>query len=462
MKLKFSKIYHSLIAASIVLAQWSCSNEHHSRPKDELYLNDNPMIMLDISPIEDRTDGSSVSEKVKSLRIIMVHEADGEKYIEANEYIDYTSSPVTAAGFRSYIYQKRSVPGKKTFYLFANEESVENILLRDGGSFPEWMESDGTLTTFLKHFEADMPDPEGDAQTGGEEKDYSAAEFESLINEFYFAPEYEPRSNEIYLPYTAQYEIDLKAGDQFDFDNIKKMYLVPVATKFHFRFINKRQSQAAVDKIMVTAINSQNYLMARVAGAEQKKKFYDDNKEYYWIDWLAMVSAKSWENAAEDKNIMFNEKYGWIDVFEVPDEASAYSFIDVTDDAEPKVGESLQVSVYQSDADIREIGPIYLPESRHVDEVEVPTYDDKTGVWTYPKQKMQAYFLELVMRDDNTNVEKVGEFKDVYISNLKSLFRNTSVYITVTMQDGNVNVYAEINKWTPNHLNGYVQEEDDM
>ena len=479
MELRFSKLYLAFITLCGCLALGSCSRQELA--EDDAYgtqpWDDSPVIMLHIGTLNTgRQALSDVQEKIRSLRIIMIHEANGSKYIEANRLIDTHTADLNF----SYIFQKRTIAGKKSFYLIANEESVQSVSLTGGNAFPEKMGAHPTLTQFLNYFDPNMPEEDGAAAANT----YTTADFETMLSALYFEPEtayesaYVPEENQIFLPYSAYYYsgFDIKATDRYEVDfTDKPMYLVPAATKFSFKFINERtKSDVAIDYLAIESRNKTNYLMAKLADWEQTKAV-SGGKSYYWIDWLKFVSdeLESFGQSSDD-NVDVNGMYGWISSYEVPfpNDDEEYAFVPdgpADDPAEPTRKSSSWILPAATDTDGKivatttEFGPFYLPEGHHLvtEDIEGPETSGTGG--SAQANQAEKYILKLKMRDNE--LVEVGSQTQVKkaqteISNLKYLFRNTRVLITITLREGGVNIFAKPVPWNKEVFFGYVEDED--
>lgn len=377
------------------------------------------LLVLHLSPVNaanSQTNGK-VTEKIKSLRIIMLNKTDSETIIECNELISF-DEPYTASSF-NHEFTRNTIPGKKKFYFIANEESIEgNIAFKQSADLPNNLPK--TLKELLESYTSDK----------------QANEFEKVINAVYFSPKYTINESEIFLPYTSFYEGTEVIKDEDGWHNLTQpdMYLVPVATKFLFNFYNYRSNPVKINEITLSPIDTHNFLMANIAkeSTDYTKSF--DGESLYWIDWLAKVAAASQTSSNA------NNKYGWIFDYGIPTESTLkseqlinstidnYSVGAVkTGDTEDTPGELL-------------LGPYYFPESKS-SEVQ---------------DARQVYRLTLNVNDESA---KTGpEFEQIPIENLKSLFRNTCVIINITMREGNVDVYAEIADWNRKSANGWVIE----
>ena len=379
-----------------------------------------------------RASGYSSNELIRSLRIMMFSEG----VLERNEYVSFENLDKSAEFF-DYAFLWQTKPGHKDFYIFANEESVPSITVPQG-SLPEGLESIESLSDFLSYFQP--------SQSSSEEvSSVDKSLFLELIDKVYFTPNYDNVDGTIYLPYSASYTgqfgIDIdKAGTHTELKN--PLYLVPVATKFQFNFINLTNQDIDVTGLSLSNINSQNFLLANVGNKDRVKNFgpvndlayepSDENKGLYWIYWLAKIAEESWNNPLYSDNFNFNEKYGWIYDYNLPD-SNVTIFDFIPQNSSPWV---VEPSVDDNDPFIFSSDIYYLPESKNL--------VDNT----------QAYSIIL-------RCSKGGENKNIELSigNLRSLFRDTCVKITFTISDGDIEIYAEIADWIQKTANGILRED---
>ena len=386
-----------------VLSQ-SCvlENINNDEPKQGTD-DEHTMLVLHIMKLDgagkvvDETD--NINEIVKDLRIIIINEK-GE--IESNDLI--TSDEFLSDGDSNELYYLFKVlePGKRKFYMFANEGSVTDL--------------EGTENVSLSSYLAGI-------SVGS-----NASEFESVINSVWFKPSYKLDGNEIALPYSSFYELDMKAGLRYE----QPIYLVPVATKICFNFFNNREYQVNVTGLGISSVADTNFLMGQPAKEEQTKIY---NGEFlYWIDWLAKVSEESNKYPDFIPNVGFNEQNGWILNYNLPSAAShsEKKFIDADNEKDFIEIEGRKVVTGGSPIPGTKTLPYcYLPES---------------SFFQSSKSLQQEYFLNINLEDRNPDVDKV-EPVSVPLSNIKALFRNTRVIINVNFNEGTDEIYVEIRSW---------------
>lgn len=490
-----------LVMSSCIYDYYADGDGPGSGTEDKIHL------VLHIRSLDTRTTSSGApTERIKSLRIIILNEEieasddgnagqpgeDSENVnaddgntnrtsklsIEYNELIEFGTG-YASNGF-DYMFIKQTIPGKKHFYFIANEESVKKIHF-EGEIGSDYEGKD--LSEFLGAEKYKVPK---DGQDDTENRELpDATELEDLLKSVYFAPEYNieniNESNNIYLPYTTYYGGDeFKLLGKLDEGQVieKQMFLVPVATKFEFNFINNRTNPVEINNITVSTSTTEektvsddndtqttvvsaglakhNFLLAHVCDSDVQKKI--DTTSYYWVDWLDKVSKASWSNQPFDDNISFNDKYGWIKNYEIPavaltDRRDKVTFVSSPDDATKKIVSAVnKVDEQNPIPGELSLGPYYLPESRQEETYKVT--DEGKEV----TKKEQRYYLTLGLHDESQESSKDPKFEEVQISNLKALFRNTYVIINIKMSEGTVEAYAEIAPWNKKSINGWVTE----
>lgn len=359
----------------------------------------------------DDGDETGVKELIKSLRILMIDESG---LIECNEYFQADELKTNYASGEIYYFYRVTTPGKKKFYLFANEESVSAVSGITGFN-------NKPFTTFLSNY------PEGS---------YSSSDFETKITAAYTAPSFSIEDGVVYLPYSSFYELDMKAGKRYE----QPMYLVPVATKFYFNFINNRTAAVHVQKLGISQCPKNNYIMGHVEDSQQELAI--EGKKYYWVDWLAKISEMSQSSLSFEENETFNEKYGWITDYTMPPQGSAgysdYPFIEKSSDGNSSEDNVIKARTDNGGGNLptpgrKSFGPYYLPESKYIPN---------------NKDKKQVYTLILELEDQNPSVDEVViDDENLVLTNLASLFRDTHVVVNITMDEGTDKIYVEIRSW---------------
>lgn len=372
---------------------------------------DRTVLKLNIRSVNVGTSSATPVEKIKSLRAIIINSGDSENpsVIECNRTIELPE--MTAAGLE-YSFYWPSVEGVKQIYIIANESSISQDMTELLDAFKENSEAD-TLLDFLT--------------------DYS------------FEPSYTVNSDDnIYLPY-SYHNKDLNVV-QGEVNNVAA-YLVPVATKFIFNFINYREDAVNVNGISMEYANKSNYLFAKVGPTDIAREF--DGTYYYWVEWLAKVSEESWKNTGFTTNEDFNKLYGWISDYEMPDDNDSDVFEFVA------VSETFPVDAATEDEEDgkpviipykKTVGPFYVPESKNL------IAPDSSEPLT-----QQMYYLTIGLEDTAVG-STAPEFISVPIPNLGALFRDTYVIVNINMSGGDIEVYAQIAEWTQKTAYGIVNE----
>lgn len=404
----FSKIQLITFFTLILFLTPGCKFEHEVETPEDA---EHAFVLLHLRPLNSSTrtdvDENEVSELIKSLRIIMIDESTGS--IECNDFLDKDDlNPNPSNQEDLYSFVLLTTPGLKNFYLFANEESVGSVSRK---SDPPSNRS--TLNSILNSY------PVGSVLRTEDENS-----FEEIINSLYFYPSYQIEDRNIYLPYSCYYEARIESGSRHE----QSMWLVPVATKYHFNFTNNRSETFEISKLEITGQVERNYVLGNVGNDQHTMKI--EEKEYYWVDWLAEIYGMSQEQTSFSSNVDFNEKYGWITDYNLPfNSFASYQF--------KKDNESLKIPArtdntggYLPTPGKKTFGPYYLPETKYI--------PDK-------KENNQRYYLSLTLKDTANGAEK--EFEPIELTNLGSLFRNTHVVVNITLNEGTDEIYVEIRSW---------------
>lgn len=435
---------------SIMLMVMSCSKDSGFRSENGI-IWENPdgkevLLRLNVLPLTTRASNADVvTEMIQSLRIVIIDMDAG--IIEVNHYVPFdgsdVSEPVAVSNFQ-YKYTLETVAGNKRVYLFANEGSVGEVSFQpaSGVTIPSGIT--GTLSQILNNekFQEGL-------ETG-------ATDFINVADAIYFEPVYEADSNnDIFLPYVSMYEEHTSSSVTGSGSNKEviewKTYMVPVATKFVFQFTNNRAFPVFIENISLSDVNDDTFLLARL-GEDEYKDYTDldgvSHTNVYWVDWLAQISALSQGYTGYYDNVGFNELFGWISDYSVPS-ASTLSTIDFIDTG---VGAGVEVpELIDETPGYTVFGPYYVPES-----LNNYTYTETNSAGEEVSVTQQRYNLSITFNQENQSNSRVPEFTNVTIENLKSLFRNTSVIIRVNMNQGDVQIYAEIADWTEKSANGWV------
>lgn len=448
------------------------------------------IFVLHIAPISMQAAQSSdrvVAEKIRTLRVIAISRPaegssageNGEGTIEINRLINF--SDPSASGF-SYSLSWKTTPGKKDFYIFANEKiisGVGSLQFAADADVPDAVKSMESLTEVLNRYKAtpssdkfglsDNANASTDNNTAddGNEAPSSASEFKTVINAMQFAPQYTIDENAIFLPYSTCYEdVEVNAGI-----NLKDMFLVPVATKFYFRFYNYRKHAVKIQELTIKKTDSKNFLLGQVGDDDRTKVFTSDpddeskNERYYWVDWLAKVADETHKNLTPD-NGDINERYGWISDYSMPETSVRTEQTLIGGDGTDPVGGRLRLpeatiparGPLEDMAGDLYLGPYYFPESRFM--VSRTEKDENNADVTVEEQQ---YTMGLHLHDTEVDSSTSNDFKeDLAIGNVRSLFRDTCVLIQVTMREGDVEVYAEMADWVHKEVEGWAGGGDQL
>lgn len=310
--------------------------------------------LLDQTRVPDRVNDAvdNPVEYMYTLRIVILHE---NGTVEHNMYIDFGEIPQTEC-YRIFKVTRNET---KKIYLIANEENASTDL-------HEQLE---TLTT-------------------------GNTTFASIVDNFVFIPDYKNP-----IPMSSVYDVPVKAENLVE----REFYLVRAATKFAFRFTNKRKSKVSIDAIHISDIAGATYLIPH----KREPLFMSfDDESLYWINWLKKVADES-QQSPDDVELA--DKRGWIQAYDIPSETSHQ---------EVTVNGPLEVPSMTGDQPGKAVFPVfYLPESKKL----------KAGSATYGEQE---YTLKLDMSENGKELSFTKTFP-----NLKALFRNTHVLVDITFTE---------------------------
>lgn len=310
--------------------------------------------LLDQTRVSDRVNDAvdNPVEYMYTLRIVILHE---NGTVEHNMYIDFGEIPQTEC-YRIFKVTRNET---KKIYLIANEENVSTDL-------HEQLE---TLTT-------------------------GNTTFASIVDNFVFIPDYKNP-----IPMSSVYDVPVKAENLVE----REFYLVRAATKFAFRFTNKRKSKVSIDAIHISDIAGATYLIPH----KREPLFMSfDDESLYWINWLKKVADES-QQSPDDVELA--DRRGWIQAYDIPSETSHQ---------EVTVNGPLEVPSMTGDQPGKAVFPVfYLPESKKL----------KAGSATYGEQE---YTLKLDMSENGKELSFTKTFP-----NLKALFRNTHVLVDITFTE---------------------------
>ena len=310
--------------------------------------------LLDQTRVSDRVNDAvdNPVEYMYTLRIVILHE---NGTVEHNMYIDFGEIPQTEC-YRIFKVTRNET---KKIYLIANEENASTDL-------HEQLE---TLTT-------------------------GNTTFASIVDNFVFIPDHKNP-----IPMSSVYDVPVKAENLVE----REFYLVRAATKFAFRFTNKRKSKVSIDAIHTSDIAGATYLIPH----KREPLFMSfDDESLYWINWLKKVADES-QQSPDDVELA--DKRGWIQAYDIPSETSHQ---------EVTVNGPLEVPSMTGDQPGKAVFPVfYLPESKKL----------KAGSATYGEQE---YTLKLDMSENGKELSFTKTFP-----NLKALFRNTHVLVDITFTE---------------------------
>lgn len=310
--------------------------------------------LLDQTRASDRVNDAvdNPVEYMYTLRIVILHE---NGTVEHNMYIDFGETPQTEC-YRIFKVTRNET---KKIYLIANEENASTDL-------HEQLE---TLTT-------------------------GNTTFASIVDNFVFIPDYKNP-----IPMSSVYDVPVKAENLVE----REFYLVRAATKFAFRFTNKRKSKVSIDAIHISDIAGATYLIPH----KREPLFMSfDDESLYWINWLKKVADES-QQSPDDVELA--DKRGWIQAYDIPSETSHQ---------EVTVNGPLEVPSMTGDQPGKAVFPVfYLPESKKL----------KAGSATYGEQE---YTLKLDMSENGKELSFTKTFP-----NLEALFRNTHVLVDITFTE---------------------------
>lgn len=271
-------IIHSIVvclAAFTLPFMVACSSQEESLPDNvteaALYLN-----IATIGQTRASTAELPDNEKMKSVRVVVLHAADGT--VEHNRHFS-----LEGAQAQKTILLKVTQNEKKKIYLFANEESVSTV---EGATVKD---ENQTLTAFFNSYTEGM------------------SGFEAAVNNLYFAPDYSVGKP---IPMSSMYEINFPEKGNFD----GTFYVIRVATKFMVNFMNWRGEEVIVENFTIANHGDKNFLMAHVNDSEQNEELFNGKT---WIDWLKEVSDAS----SEDDDYATTEAAGWLKDYELPEQA---------------------------------------------------------------------------------------------------------------------------------------------
>lgn len=422
------------------IATVSCSDGNPDTPQPNPE-NQKYFLMLDIVPLATGTSGlplnKEIIEAISDYRVILIKNLNNTSSIVANDYKELETELIPGKTFNTPVYTNTIDGGVYDIYVIANEKSVGNVSISENSTPVDF-------SNYLSNFTSESN---------------NVNELVNILNNGYFSPDYSHyESNKIYLPYTCCYKgIKFVEEENQSHQINETMYLVPIATKFELQFINYRNHQVNISDIVFSKIGISNFIFAQVGEDQQEISYKGVN--YPWPEWLYNVSTESWldENASFGGNIDFNRKYGWITEYYVPNDPEVnfkeYKFMDGESSSFIVAGDS---SEEKTNPGKKILGPFYLPETGlyNIDNNE-DTRDNDTDDNEGNDGENNVYFLSMDIVDSTS--DKNPEFKDVAVSNLGALFRDTYVVITIIMREGTYDIYAEIKDWNRFNAWGWVE-----
>lgn len=316
-------IIHSIVvclAAFALPLMVTCCSQEESLPDNvteaALYLN-----IATIGQTRASTAELPDNEKMKSVRVVVLHAADGT--VEHNRHFS-----LEGAQAQKTILLKVTPNEKKKIYLFANEESVSTV---EGATVKD---ENQTLTAFFNSYTEGM------------------SGFEAAVNNLYFAPDYSVGKP---IPMSSMYEINFPEKGNFD----GVFYVVRVATKFTVNFKNWRGEEVTVENFSIESHADKNFLMAHVNSYPDTQNPETNQKYPTWIDWLKAVSDAS--NVDSDAA---TNRFGWLTDYRLPEQTTAKVYtheglkigkpVDIENPNNSKPGVASDVPVF------------YLPESKNL------------------------------------------------------------------------------------------------
>lgn len=382
LQLTYRNLIQAFAALVLLVAATGCGSDaavDEPLPEQHQEAPEKCVVMLSTGIIErSRAASPAYPELMHTLRVVVL---DAAGNVEINDYSDFGNSPQLES-FRLYSVKPAE---QKTFYLFANEESVPGLHAKlsaytDGQAFDR---TGIDATTFSVDDSKPLP-------------------MSSVYS--FMAPE-----PGIYIE--------------------KDMYLVRAATKISFRFVNYRTSKITVSSIDINAIASEMYLMPHVFGADLEKTF--DTETLPWIEWLKKVSDESRDNL-DYPNITdpeLTQKRGWIKYYNIPSAATHAS-------RELSMGENgIELPAYAVDgAPVEFLKPVvtdefYMNESR---------YNSEAGGTQQYTMKFHLTEYEHIDGDSQNPVFAAKgtpvESQIIKFDNLEALFRNTHVLVDVEIR----------------------------
>ena len=374
--------FRNILLAAIAFAGLSgCIYDHYPEGDEPVVGNTDDKapvtLLLRVGTAAPTRATAPDSELMHSLRIVLV-DANTD-VVEYNVLIDDESNGnIFGSGIGELDYSRFRVlqtqPGPKKIFFIANEHCTKAV---NGNPAV-------TLTQVL--------DSRLSGQTG----------FQQVVESAYFTPDF---GSGIVLSSCYEFEIGEGDVDPQTRRVEKEFWLVHAATKFEFVFDNHRHNAITVDQLTVSSAAADMYLMANLADSEKTKRINGNN--FYWIDWLRQVCDDTEANPDLPENPDVNEQYGWISDYYLPSDDHAEA------DIKSLVGRSGDYWRIEPGASLA-LPAVYLPESKYT-----------------PDGGEQKYAFSVTLTDTGAAEMPQKVFPDNELVNLKALFRNTNVRVTV-------------------------------
>lgn len=280
-------------------------------------------------------------------------------------------------------------PGAKRIFLIANEESVNY----------ETAEGAEPLTAYFNSI--------NEGQGG----------ISDALSEMVFKPDYTKN-----IPMTSSYDVELTPGN-----NEETFYVVRVATKFDVTIKNNRSDAVTLNAFCVNSVADKSFLYPKftregiITVKDGKKGFvFDNDTPLHWVDWLYLAC----EESQTKPNPPTADERGWIMEYSVPSGATHAPEQWAPTGQEIAPNGTLTLPTH------------YCPESCLLPNPAIdPFHADAKGI-------EQQYKVALTL----TSGDKTRNF-EAALPNLRALFRNTHVKITITLNELDVVWRIYVNPW---------------
>ena len=362
----------------------ACSIIYDDYPiENDAPANKTAMIVLSVATPAATSRAAQDIEMMHSLRVVLLDNNGIVEYNTLENDSNIFGSGISELDYATKIRLIPTTPGVKKIFFIANEETVTTL----GGSTQQ------SLTDLLNSY------PVG------------SDGFENAVNNAYFTPDYNNGSK---LLLTSSYQITVPESNGHD--NIYKhdFWLVHAATKFEFEFNNLRENPITIQNLSISSLANNMFVMAKLDPHEITKTY--NQIDYYWIDWLKMVSEDTTNNPNLPDNKNVNDKYGWISGYNMPDGTDhTQTAVNLEPLSDIPSGTKSQPLV------------VYYPESKSI------------------SGDGQEYSLNITVIDTGEGVEEPRkDFENLKLENVKALFRNTHVKVTVTISNKDLETAIEL------------------